>query len=127
MFLSVIIKSEYKQALDIMKYSHNHPWKFGIWFLPFFLAAVQFFFVFFLEAFSMFLLLSAQTPIDSIANFIALMIIADFDVFLFAATQPTPMCSLISDGEIVLDGITITLDAFVSIETTTSRKYEYTA
>ena len=53
-------------------------------------------------------------------NFLALVIISDFDDYFFVTIKDYRLSKLISDGEIDLLGKKLTLEDLTKIETTTS-------
>ena len=71
------------QGMNMMKYAMNHPWKFTNWQRAFFIGFSQAFMIFAVEAVNMIVLLTNHTMLDTVMNFLALVIIADFDDYLF--------------------------------------------
>ena len=66
-----------------MKYALNHPWKFNNWKNAFFIGFLQIFFQVSVEAVNFRILISNRTIIETIVNFLALLIISDFDDYFF--------------------------------------------
>ena len=70
-----------------------------------------------------------NTIMDILMNFLALVIISDFDDYFFVTVSSDPMAMLIKDGELEIDekkgDNKITLDELVKIEVTTSDRAKY--
>lgn len=71
--------------MRMMKYATNHPWKFRSIYPAWLVGFTQFFMVISVEAINLIVLISNETVMDIIMNFLALVIIADFDDY-FAQT-----------------------------------------
>ena len=67
----------------MMKYSINHPWKFRQWPLAFSIGLIQFCMELLAEIVSACIILSVATYIDAVKDFIVLMVVNEFDNFLF--------------------------------------------
>ena len=75
-----------------------------------------------LEIVNITFMLTNHTISDIIKDFLALVIISDFDDYFYSTVTFTPIAKLITDGEIeVRAGGVIKFDEFAKIETTTSR------
>ena len=68
----------------MMKYALNHWWKFDNWFNAFLISFCQFFICIFVESVNLVILLTNNTVLDIIMNFLAIVIITEFDDFVFA-------------------------------------------
>ena len=78
------------------------------------------------ELVNMAVLLTNATVMDTIMNFLALVIISDFDDYFFMTVKDSPLSKLVADGEIAFyvdaegEEITRTLEEITKIEMTTS-------
>ena len=71
---------EFRQALDLMKYSLNHWWKFQNYHVAFILGLCQLLITIAIEfANAYVVLMTSQTIFDILANFVVLLAIAEFD------------------------------------------------
>ena len=68
------------------------------------------------------MLLSNNEVSDLIADFLALIIISEFDDFMFSVMTHTKIGELLNEKELEFDSQTISLDAVLEIEVTTSSK-----
>ena len=84
----------------LMKYSINHPYKFKAWFNAFMVGLCQMIALVSVELVNVAVLLTNPTVMDTIMNFLALVIISDFDDYFFMTIKSEPIAKLISDGEI---------------------------
>lgn len=66
-------------------------------------------------------MLTNSTISDIVKDFLALVIISDFDDYFFLTVRKTLIGKLISDGECDFGGSTLSLAELTKIETTTSR------
>ena len=83
-FLHIITSIELKASFGMMSYALNHPWKFGDkWGRAFRVGVIQNFIVLSLEIINMAMLISNNEVSDLIADFLALIIISEFDDFMF--------------------------------------------
>ena len=103
-FLHISLADELDQSFKFMKYSMNHPWKFRSWVAAFFVGFAQMSVIFLVEAVNLAILLTNNTILDVIMNFLALVIISEFDDYFFLAVRTEPLCKLISDGEMSRPG-----------------------
>ena len=71
--------------MQLMKYATNHPWKFRSKYTGWLVGFCQFLMVISVEAINLVVIISNETVMDIIMNFLALVIIADFDDY-FALT-----------------------------------------
>ena len=72
------------------------------------------------EAVNLGILLSNQTIMDTIMNFLALVIISDFDDYFFFTVSNEKPALAITHGEVEIDDIKVGLDQLTLIEVTTS-------
>ena len=93
---------EIMQGFACMKYALNHPYKFKEWTHAYFIAFTQLFVVIVVEIVNLAILCTNHTILDIIMNFLALVIIADFDDYFFFTVDKTLMAEMICDGEIKL-------------------------
>lgn len=82
-FLHISLTDELNQGLNIMKYSMNHHWKFKNWFSAYMVGFCQMTVVVSVELVNLIVLLTNGTVMDTIMNFLALVIISDFDDYFF--------------------------------------------
>ena len=83
-FLHINQSDELAQGLNIMKYATNHPWKFKKWHHAFFVGFWQMFVLSSVELVNMMILLTNQSIIDTLMNFLALTVITEFDDYYFS-------------------------------------------
>ena len=121
-FMHITLSSELIQGFDLMKYALNHPWKFSSWFMAFKTGLSQMFVVVILELVNMIFMLKDDAISDIVMNFTALLIISDFDDYLYVTIENTPMGQLCKNGEIEAGGGKITLEDVLRIESTTSKR-----
>lgn len=119
-FLHISLNGETTQGLMLMKYANNHPWRFVDWKTAFLIGFSQFAMVITVEFVNLVILITNQTIMDTIMNFLALVIIADFDDYFFMTVDKMILAKLISDGEMGEGKDKRTLDDVLKIETTTS-------
>lgn len=114
------LSGEYKQAFDLMKFALNHPWKFTSWVQAYRVGFVQFCIVFLVECINQGILLSTNTVMDTLMNFVALAVIAEFDDFLYMqqAVNQSLLGRLITDGQVEIDGTSVALEDLVKMEAT---------
>ena len=67
----------------MMKYSVNHPWKFESYIEAFWVGFMQTFVVLSVELVNLVVLNTNPTIMDILMNFLALVIISDFDDYFF--------------------------------------------
>ena len=94
--LHVSLSGELTQGLNNMKYSINHHWKFNNYKIAFLCGFMQAFNVFIVEFVNFTALLTNFTIIDIIMNFLALVVIAEFDEYFFAAVKSDPLADIIT-------------------------------
>ena len=72
------------------------------------------------EAVNLGILLSNYTIMDTIMNFLALVIISDFDDYLFFTVSDEIPAQIITHGQVEVDDIEVELDSLTRIEMTSS-------
>ena len=82
-FLHVTLVDKTKQGLAMMKYAMNHPWKFRNWQAGYYIGFMQMFVVISVEVVNMAILITNNTIVEILMNFLALVIITDFDDYFF--------------------------------------------
>ena len=108
--LHVSLSAELRQGMNLMKYAVNHPWKFEDYRVAYFSGFMQTNVVIIVELVNFVALITNETVLDIVMNFLALVVIADFDDFFFSATE-SDFADVISDPK---------YDEFLIIQTTTS-------
>ena len=105
--LHVTLTDEIKQGLNMMKYSANHPWKFDSYHEAYFVGFAQAMIVLSVEMVNLAVLNTNNTIMDILMNFLALVIISDFDDYFFITVKNDKMAQLVSNGELEIkeDGI----------------------
>ena len=108
--LHVSLSAELRQGMNLMKYAVNHPWKFVDYRVAYFSSFMQTNVVIIVELVNFVALITNETVLDIVMNFLALVVIADFDDFFFSATE-SDFADVITDPK---------YDEFLIIQTTTS-------
>lgn len=84
--MHVLMQKEFEQALNMMKYSANHPWKFRNVSLAFFTGFMQLTISLIIELSNIYIVLAnGESQFEIIANFIIMLVIADFDNYFYNA------------------------------------------
>ncbi len=134
-FLHISLADELNQSFLLMKYATNHHWKFYSWFNAFMVGFFQMVIILSVEIVNMMVLLTNPTVMETIMNFLALVIISDFDDYFFITVNWSPLSKLIKDGNYDFgytntDGIKEknirTLEEITKISTTTSPSARFT-
>ena len=99
-FLHVYMVDEIKQGLNFMKHALNHPWKFRNWKVAFLIGFLQAMIIVLVETVNLAVLLTNNTILDIIMNFLALVIIAEFDDYFFMTVRNEPLGKLIQQGDV---------------------------
>ena len=82
--MHVLMQGEFTQAFSMMKYSVNHPWKFRNPELAFLTGFLQMLISFQIELTNIYIVLAnGETQFDIIADFIIMLVIADFDTYFY--------------------------------------------
>ena len=100
-FLHFYVSGELTQALNMMNFAQNHIDKFENWKFAFCIGFMQMLIVYTVELVNFAILLNSSTVQDVIMNFLAIVIIVEFDDFLFAVIDDVPMKKLVSDQQVV--------------------------
>ena len=100
--LHITLTDEVMQGFACMKYALNHPYKFRRWADAYAVAFTQLMVVIVVEIVNLAILCTNHTIMDIIMNFLALVIIADFDDFFFFTVDKEMMAEIIKDGTIDL-------------------------
>ena len=85
-----------RQGLVNMKYAVNHSWKFNDYKVAWFCGFMQAFNVFVVEMVNFAALLTNFTIIDIIMNFLALVVIAEFDEYFFSAVKSDDLVQVLT-------------------------------
>ena len=107
-----------------MKYGLNHPWKFRAFSTTYLVGLIQLIAAYFAEIISIAVLMSARSYIDAVKDFIALIVVNEFDDMLFGYLKDDNLHKLISTGELKVGSISLTLGDLFKIETTSAFKPE---
>ena len=110
------LQNEIEQGLKIMKYSTNHSWKFSNYLWAFFIGFAQLSMVIFVEVVNILILCSNYEVMGIIMDFLALVIISDFDNFFVATLKTDRIYNLLLDDA---DGV---LENALKIQRTSSNK-----
>ena len=105
--LHVSLSGELNQGLNNMKYAVNHPWKFNNYKIAWFCGFMQAFNVFVVETVNFAALLTNFTIIEIIMNFLALVVIAEFDEYFFNAVKTDPLASIVRGEDSYADFLVI--------------------
>jgi len=98
MVMHVLIQKEFEQALSMMKYTINHPWKFRNVPLAFSAGLLQLSISCIVECSNIYInLANSQSQFDIIADFIIMLVISDFDNYFYAVRNPDIINDLIND------------------------------
>ena len=113
----------------MMKFAINHPWKFDYYLGAFYVGFAQAMVVISNEIVNLAVLNTNNTIMDILMNFLALVIISDFDDYFFVTVLSDPMAQLVKEGELEIDHRTgddkIDLKELLQIEVTTSDRAKY--
>ena len=94
-----------------MKYAINHSWKFEDYKIAFMSGFMQAFMVVLVESVNFMAILTTSAIIDIVMNFLALVVIAEFDDFFYAAVDEFDITDVIDEN---------IYENFLVIQTTTS-------
>ena len=95
----------------MMKYAVNHSWKFEDYKVAFMSGFFQAFMVILVESVNFMAILTTYQIIEIVMNFLALVVIAEFDDFFYAAVQEYDLTDVIDDKM---------YENFLVVQTTTS-------
>lgn len=110
----------------MMKFALNHSYKFDIWWMAFLVGFCQMFAVASVEVVNLTILLVNDSIIETIMNFLAFVMISEFDDYFFDNLRDEPVKDLISDGKMSIlrddndEDIEVTLEDLTNREVTTS-------
>lgn len=98
--MHILIQKEFEQGLNMMKYAVNHTWKFRNTNLAFFAGFLQLSISVIIEVSNIYIVLAnGQSQFDIIANFIIMLVIADFDNYFYAVRNIDSVNRLLSDDK----------------------------
>ena len=97
--LHLALNDELKQGLDCMKYALNHPWRFANWRLAFFTGFLQTSSVMFNEICNILVILYSTEPMAVVMNFLALVVISDFDDFFYRGLRYETWKDFLTDSD----------------------------
>ena len=97
--LHVSLQDEIYQGSKLMKFAANHPWKFRYWLVAWFYGFFQMNMVVFVEIVNIVVLNTNDTVMDILMNFLALVIISDFDDYFFWTVVHHPIAKFVSEQE----------------------------
>ena len=104
------LQNEIEQGLKMMKFSLNHTYKFSSWTWAYFIGLSQFLMVVAVEVVNVVILCTNQNVMDIIMNFLALVIISDFDNFFVATLKSDPVYQmLVDDHDTVKEALKISV------------------
>ena len=119
--MHITLGDELKQGFDFMKYAMNHAWKFHNWQMAYRIGLMQMLIVLSLEFINLSFLLTNYTISDIIKDFLALLIISEFDDYFFLTVDKTMLGKMIKDGEMeAKEGSKLSIKELLKIETSTS-------
>ena len=96
--MHLLMQNEFDQALLMMKYSVNHPWKFRSWSMAFLTGFLQCSISVAIEVSNTYIVLAnSSTQFDIIADFIIMLVIADFDNYFYAMRRDDPISQFNND------------------------------
>ena len=97
--MHVLIQGEFTQAFTMMKFSVNHPWKFRNPELAFCTGFLQMLISFMIEVSNIYIVLAnGETQFDIIANFIIMLVIADFDTYFYNVRMRDHITAVLTEG-----------------------------
>ena len=95
--LHVSLSGELTQGMTMMKYAVNHHWKFVDYRMAYFTGFLQTSVVVAVELVNFVALITNTTVLDIVMNFLALVVIADFDDFFFSAVKDSELLDVITE------------------------------
>lgn len=109
----ILLQEQMVQGVSMMKFAVNHPWKFRRYELAFTVGLMQVLMVIMVEATTCLILIFASERLfDVLANYIIVLVIADFSANFYSINTDERHKKMISDQ---------TLSDFFTIEVTTSK------
>ena len=124
--MHITLTAESKQGLKMMKYAANHHWKFRSWGQAYWIGLFQVTVLNTCEFVNLVLLTTNHSMLDIIMNFLAIVVITEFDDAFFFIVQNEELAVLLTDGEYKYERQetgetkTITCAEIFTIQTTTS-------
>ena len=109
-----------RQGLVVMKFSLNHPWKFKSVSKAWLTGFAQTLMVVAVEGVNLVILCTNETVMDVVMNFLALVVIADFDDFIAVTLASDQLYKRFLAGEYEHKPDRPDLDHALTIESTTS-------
>ena len=117
-FLHITMTDEIRQGFQMMKYANNHWWKFHSWSTAYMVGFSQMIVVVLVEVVNLAILNINQSILDIIMNFMAIVVLAEFDNHFFQTiVKTTVFGKALNDGD--YDGVN--LKTLLHIEVTTSQ------
>lgn len=89
--LQIHLKEEYVQSMSMMKYAVNHPTYFTKYYEAFLIGFVKTTVVTLVNMVNIIYLLQTKDVVSAVENFVALVVICDFDNYLFDAVRRDPI------------------------------------
>lgn len=117
-FLHIVMTDEIKQGFQMMKYANNHWWKFNDWSTAYMVGFCQMFIVVLVEVVNLAILNTNESILDIIMNFLALVVLSEFDNYFFQTIAKTTVFGKALSGD---DNSGVDLETLLNIEVTTSR------
>jgi len=97
--LHMALGDELKQGFDCMKYALNHPWRFSNWRLAFTAGLMQSSSVMLNEFVNILTILYSTNIMSVVMNFLALVVISDFDDMFYGALRNESWKEFLSDSD----------------------------
>lgn len=97
--LHMALGDELKQGLDCMKYAINHPWRFANWRLAFTAGLMQSSSVMLNEFVNILTILYSTNIMSVVMNFLALVVISDFDDMFYGGLRNESWKEFLSDSD----------------------------
>ena len=98
-FMHITLICEIKQGLDMMKFANNHHFLFRRWGVAYIVGFTQLSLVVMVELINVVILVTNNTIMDTLMNFLALVIIADFDDYYISTVKDQFISKLLEDGK----------------------------
>ena len=95
--LHMALGDELQQGLDCMKYAINHPYRFANWRLACFCGFLQASSVMFNESINILAILYSTDVMSVVMNFLALVVISDFDDFFYSGLRNETWKNFLTD------------------------------
>lgn len=97
--LHMSLQEELYSGLDKMKFSLNHHYRFENYLIAFLSGLLQTLSILAIEVVNFIMILTTQTYLDVVMNFMALLIISEFDDSFYSALGKTPVKEIIETPE----------------------------